>query len=94
VVLSQSEVFDILGHVRFRHHQVCLTTIYSLGLRIGEGTHPEKDRDRLCTFRTSIRTVCLSISIAERVTRTGMCHYRKVPWIFCGVSGKHTEIRS
>jgi hypothetical protein len=25
---------------------------------------------------------------------TGMCHYRKVPWIFCGVSGKHTEIRS
>jgi hypothetical protein len=62
VVLSQSEVFDILGHVRFRHHQVCLTTIYSLGLRIGEGTHPEKDRDRLCTFRTSIRTVCLSIS--------------------------------
>jgi integrase/recombinase XerD len=39
VVLSQAQVHNILGNVRFPHHQACLFTIYSLGLRLQEGTH-------------------------------------------------------
>jgi integrase/recombinase XerD len=39
VVLSRVEVRKILNAVRFAHHKVCLTVIYSLGLRLQEGTH-------------------------------------------------------
>lgn len=39
VVLSLSEVHNILGQVRQYRHQACLFTIYSLGLRLSEGTH-------------------------------------------------------
>lgn len=38
VVLSQDEVQRILGCVRRQRHRVCLTTIYTCGLRISEGT--------------------------------------------------------
>lgn len=39
VVLSRAQVHKILKNVRFSHHQACLFTIYSLGLRLQEGTH-------------------------------------------------------
>jgi len=39
VILSNQEVKNILNRVQFKHHRACLKTIYSLGLRIGEGTH-------------------------------------------------------
>lgn len=39
VVLSRDEVRLILKNVKMAYHRVCLTTIYSLGLRIHEGTH-------------------------------------------------------
>jgi len=39
VVLSIDEVRQVLGSVRSRHHRVCLTTIYSCGLRLQEGVH-------------------------------------------------------
>ena len=39
VVLSRSEVHRILSHVRLLRYRVCLTTIYSCGLRLSEGTH-------------------------------------------------------
>jgi integrase/recombinase XerD len=39
VVLSREEVNRILNKVHFPHHRACLKVIYSLGLRIGEGTH-------------------------------------------------------
>jgi integrase/recombinase XerD len=39
VVLSVEEVRQVLGCVRRRHHRVCLTTIYSCGLRLQEGVH-------------------------------------------------------
>lgn len=39
VVLSRGEVKKIITNVRFFHHQACLFTIYSLGLRLQEGTH-------------------------------------------------------
>jgi integrase/recombinase XerD len=38
-VLSRQEVRDILHRVRLLRYRVCLTTIYSCGLRLGEGTH-------------------------------------------------------
>ena len=39
VILSLAEVRQILGHIRLLRYQVCLTTIYSCGLRLQEGTH-------------------------------------------------------
>jgi site-specific recombinase XerD len=38
-ILSRQEVKAILDRVQFPHHRACLKVIYSLGLRIGEGTH-------------------------------------------------------
>jgi integrase/recombinase XerD len=39
VILSLAEVRQILGRVRLPRYKVCLTTIYSCGLRLQEGTH-------------------------------------------------------
>jgi integrase/recombinase XerD len=39
VVLSLDEVRKILNTVRFPHHKACLTVMYSLGLRLQEGTN-------------------------------------------------------
>jgi site-specific recombinase XerD len=39
VILSLAEVRQILGSVRLPRYQVCLTTIYSGGLTLQEGTH-------------------------------------------------------
>lgn len=39
VILSREEVRQILGCVRLARYQICLTTIYSCGLRLQEGTH-------------------------------------------------------
>jgi len=37
VVLSREEVRQVLSNLRQFHYRVCLTTIYSCGLRLGEG---------------------------------------------------------
>jgi len=50
VILSTQEVKTILTQVQFPHHRACLKVIYSLGLRIGEGTHlqvADIDSDRM-----------------------------------------------
>ena len=39
VILSLAEVRQILAGVRLPRYKVCLTTIYSCGLRLQEGTH-------------------------------------------------------
>jgi integrase/recombinase XerD len=39
VILSRAEVRQILGRLRLLRYQVCLTTIYSCGLRLQEGTN-------------------------------------------------------
>jgi len=39
VILSLAEVRDLLRRVRLPRYRVCLTTIYSCGLRLQEGTH-------------------------------------------------------
>jgi integrase/recombinase XerD len=38
-ILSLAEVRQILGRIRLLRYQVCLTTIYSCGLRLQEGIH-------------------------------------------------------
>jgi integrase/recombinase XerD len=51
VVLSREEVRRILREVRGPVYRVCLTTIYSCGLRLLEGAHlrvPDIDSARLC----------------------------------------------
>ena len=39
VILSLAEVRQILSHLRLPRYKVCLTTIYSCGLRLQEGTN-------------------------------------------------------
>jgi integrase/recombinase XerD len=39
VVLSREEVRQVLSQVRLLRYRTCLTTIYSCGLRLQEGTH-------------------------------------------------------
>jgi site-specific recombinase XerD len=39
VILSREEVRQILGYIRLPRYRVCLSTIYSCGLRLQEGTH-------------------------------------------------------
>jgi len=39
VVLSRDEVHAILGQIKLLRYRVCLTTIYSCGLRLSEGIH-------------------------------------------------------
>lgn len=39
VILTVEEVHKILGHVRLFRYRACLFTIYSCGLRLGEGAH-------------------------------------------------------
>jgi len=49
-ILSLKEVRAILNNSRMDYHRACLTTIYSLGLRLQEGTHlqiSDIDADRM-----------------------------------------------
>jgi integrase/recombinase XerD len=49
VILSPDEVRHILSNIRLLRYRVCLTTIYSCGLRLQEGTHlrvPDIDSSR------------------------------------------------
>jgi integrase/recombinase XerD len=39
VILSREEVRQILGRIKLPGYKVCLSTIYSCGLRLQEGTH-------------------------------------------------------
>ncbi|MGH9960320.1 MAG: site-specific integrase, partial [Pyrinomonadaceae bacterium] len=39
MILSREEVRQILSRIRLPRYKVCLTTIYSCGLRLQEGTH-------------------------------------------------------
>ena len=38
-ILSMNEVKKIFSQVKMEYHRICLKTIYSLGLRLQEGTH-------------------------------------------------------
>ena len=50
VILSVEEVRTILAHLKLLRYRVCLSTIYSCGLRLQEGTHlqiPDIDSARM-----------------------------------------------
>ena len=50
VILTINEVKEILNHVRILSHRICLTMIYSCGLRISEGINlqvPDIDKNRM-----------------------------------------------
>lgn len=50
VILSVEEVRPMLAHLKLLRYRACLTTIYSCGLRLQEGTHlqgPDIDRARM-----------------------------------------------
>ncbi len=50
VVLSREEVVKVLSRIRQAHYRVCLSTIYSCGLRLGEGVKlqvPDIDSSRM-----------------------------------------------
>jgi integrase/recombinase XerD len=98
VVLSQQEVRDILQQVRLLPYRVCLTTIYSCGLRLQEGTHLQvRDVDSargLVHVRHGKggqdRYVPLPQRTLERLREFWKTHRNPV-WLFpaCGRGGIH-----
>ena len=96
VVLSRDEVREILGHLKLLRYRVCLTTIYSCGLRLSEGIHlkaEDIDGDRgLIHVQQSKgnkdRTVPLPKKTLELLREQWKSH-RNQTWIFpsAGPSG-------
>jgi integrase len=89
VVLSRDEVHELLGNIRLLRYRVCLTTIYSCGLRLSEGTHLKVeniDSDRgLINVRQSKgnkdRDVPLPKKTLKLLREQWKSHTNKV-WIF------------
>lgn len=89
VVLNRDEVHELLGHIRLLRYRVCLTTIYSCGLRLSEGTHLKVeniDSNRgLITIRQSKgnkdRDVPLPKKTLKLLREQWKSHRNKV-WIF------------
>jgi integrase len=98
VVLSRDEVRNLLNHIRLLRYRVCLTTIYSCGLRLSEGTHlkvEDIDGDRgFISVRQSKgnkdRNVPLPQKTLALLRKQWECHRNKV-WIFpsAGYGGTH-----
>ena len=92
VVLSRDEVHELLHNIRLLRYRVCLTTIYSCGLRLSEGTHlkvEDIDGDRgFISVRKSKghmgdkdRNVPLPQKALELLRKQWKSHRNKV-WIF------------
>lgn len=77
VVLSISEVRQILGRVQQLRYRSCLTLIYSCGLRLREGLFLKVE----------------NINRKARDARIVMYRYSKAPWNCCGSTGQSTGIR-
>jgi integrase/recombinase XerD len=96
VVLSREEVHKILCHVRRSRHRICLTAIYSCGLRLSEGTHlrvEDIDSDRgFISVRNSKgnkdRNIPLPLRTLGLLREQWKSHRNKV-WIF--PSARHGE---
>jgi len=89
VVLSTDEVRQLLQRIRCQCYRVCLTTIYSCGLRISEGVHLQV-RD-ICSDRMLIhirhgkRAKDRYVPLPQRtldMLRRHWCTHRHPVWLF------------
>jgi integrase/recombinase XerD len=100
VVLSCDEVRKILSNIHLLRYRVCLTTIYSCGLRLSEGTHLKVEnidsargfiqvRDSKGNMGKKDRNVPLPQKTLELLREQWKSHRNKV-WIFpyAGHGGK------
>ena len=89
VILSVAEVRTILAHLKLLRYRVCLTTIYSCGLRLQEGTHlqvPDIDSARMlvhgrCGKGAKDRYVPLPPRTLELLRQDWKTH-RHLIWLF------------
>ena len=89
VVLSTAEVRQILQCIRHPCYRVCLTTVYSCGLRVQEGVHLQVrdiDSDRMLIHvrhgkRAKDRYVPLPPRTLEMLRRY-WCTHRHTEWLF------------
>jgi len=101
VVLSRNEVREILSNIQLLRYRVCLTTIYSCGLRLSEGTHLKVEnidgdrgfiqvRKSKGTMGDKDRNVPLPKKTLELLREQWKSHRNKV-WIFpsAGHGGKN-----
>lgn len=103
VVLSRNEVCALLGCVRKLHHRVCLSTIYSCGLRVSEGISlqvPHIDSDRMCLhIRQSKGNKDRYVPLPERtleLLRIYWVTHRNPVWVFpvCSSGGPRPHATS
>ena len=88
-ILSREEVRTILAHLKLLRYRVCLTTIYSCGLRLQEGTHlqvPDIDSARMlvhvrCGKGAKDRYVPLPLQTLA-LLRTYWTTHRHPLWLF------------
>jgi len=92
VVLSRDEVHRLLHSIRLLRYRVCLSTIYSCGLRLSEGTHLKVeniDSDRgFLTIRQSKGNKDRNVPLPEKtlqLLRQQWVEHRNDSWIFPSV---------
>ena len=84
VILSVEEVRTLLAHLKLLRYRACLTTIYSCGLRLQEGTHlqgPDMDSARMVVHVRSGK--------GAKDRSVPLPH---APWSSCASTGKRTAI--
>jgi len=87
-VLSQEEVKKVLHGVRVPLYRVCLTTIYSCGLRVSEGTHLQIDNIDSGRMQVRVRGKgnkerCIPLAPATlEMLRSFWKLHRSRPWLF------------
>ena len=98
-ILSTEEVRKILSLVRLPRYRVCLSTIYSCGLRLQEGTHvqvPDVDTARMVVHVRhgkggKDRYVPLPQTTLEMLRRYWASHRNRV-WLFPAEGRDHVEL--
>lgn len=91
-VLSQDEVYRILHNIRLLRYRICLSTIYSCGLRLSEGIHlkvEDIDSDRgFLNIRQSKGNKDRNVPLPEKtlqLLRQQWLEHRNNTWIFPSV---------
>lgn len=92
VVLSRDEVHQLLHSIRLLRYRVCLSTIYSCGLRLSEGTHLKVeniDSDRgFLIIRQSKGNKDRNVPLPQKtiqLLRQQWVEHRNDTWIFPSV---------